>query len=58
MAFHVDLNGRRGFSFFEKVAGVMALLKLKGKYDECAFSSSLPTVELLRADSTFPVSCR
>jgi len=57
MAFHIDLNRRRGFSFFDKVAGVMALLKLKGKYDECAFSF-LPAVELLRADPTFPVSCR
>lgn len=27
-----------GFSFVGMVVGVMALLKLKGKYDECVFS--------------------
>jgi len=35
-------NNRGGFSFMQMVVSAMALLKVKEKYDDCAYRISVP----------------
>jgi len=35
-------NNRGGFSFMQMVVGAMALLKVKEKYDDCAYQVFAP----------------
>ncbi|KDR75058.1 hypothetical protein GALMADRAFT_98188 [Galerina marginata CBS 339.88] len=47
-------SARQGFSFIGMVGGVMALLKLKGKYDECAYRQAADDDEEGRVALTSP----